>query len=134
MLNTFPELLTYSTLGPFLLRVVIGLIFIDLGLLKFKGENKRWVKTFNTLRLKPAEGLVSIYGLIQLVGGALLLFGAWTQIAALGFAIFMAIEGYIEWTEGSILKRDMVFYILLFTISLSLLLTGAGAFAIDMPL
>jgi len=28
----------------------------------------------------------------------------------------------------------MVFYLLIFTISLSLLLTGAGAYAIDIPL
>jgi uncharacterized membrane protein YphA (DoxX/SURF4 family) len=134
MLNVFPELLTYSTFGPFLLRVVIGLIFVDLGLLKFKDEKKRWITTFKSLGLKPADGLVSVYGLIQLIGGFMLLLGAWTQVAALGFAIFTAIEGYIEWTEGSILKRDIVFYILLLAISLSLLVTGAGAFALDLPL
>jgi putative oxidoreductase len=134
MLNTFPELLNYSILAPFILRIVIGLIFVDLGILKFKGERKRWMETFEALKLKPSDILVSIYGLIQIIGGIMLILGIWTQIAALIFVIFTAIELSLEWTEGLILKRDIVFYVLLFSISLSLLLTGAGAFAIDLPL
>lgn len=134
MLNIFPELLNYSILAPFILRIIIGLIFVDLGVLKFKGERKRWIETFEALKLKPSDILVSIYGLIQIVGGVMLILGIWTQVAALVFALFTAIELSLEWTEGVILKRDIVFYVLLFSISLSLLLTGAGAFAIDLPL
>jgi uncharacterized membrane protein YphA (DoxX/SURF4 family) len=134
MLNPFPELLNLSIMAPFILRVVIGLIFVDLGILKFRGERKRCIESFEALKLKPTDILVSIYGLIQIIGGAMLILGAWTQIAALVFVIFSAIEMSLEWKEGLILKRDIVFYILLFTISLSLLLTGAGAFAFDLPL
>jgi uncharacterized membrane protein YphA (DoxX/SURF4 family) len=134
MLTLFPELLNYSLLAPFILRVVIGLIFLDLGLLKLRGERKRWIESFEALKLHPSDILVSIYGLIQIIGGAMLITGIWTQAAALIFAIFTAIELYIEWTEGLILKRDFVFYVLMFTISLSLLFTGAGAFAFDLPL
>ena len=60
--------------------------------------------------------------------------GLWTQIAALAFVIFTTIELYIEWQAREILRRDIVFYLLIFAISLSLLLTGAGAYAIDIPL
>lgn len=134
MLNPFPELLVYSMLGPFILRVVIGLIFIDLGILKFRGEKKRWTSSFEALGLRPADTLVVSYGLLQVVGGIMLLVGIYTQIAALAFVLLTGAELYFEWKEETLLKRNIVFYILLFAISLSILLTGAGAFAIDLPL
>ncbi|MEX2013558.1 MAG: DoxX family protein [Parcubacteria group bacterium] len=134
MLNLFPDLLMYSLAGPFVLRVLLGLIFIDLGFLKFRSEKNRWLTSFETLGLRPADLFLSLYALLQIIGGLLLLVGLWTQVAALAFAIFTGIELYIEWQAREILKRDMVFYLLIFVISLSLLLTGAGAYAIDIPL
>jgi len=124
----------YSFLAPFILRVVVGLIFLNLGYLKFRGERERWLVSFQTLGLYPADLFLSLYALLQIIGGLLLLAGLWTQIAALAFIIFTGIELYIEWQAREILKRDIVFYLLIFTISFSLLLTGAGAFAIDIPL
>lgn len=134
MLNPFPDLLTYSLFAPFILRVVLGVILVDLGILKFKSEKDRWVNTFKGLRLKPADTLVSLFGLIEIVGGIMLVVGLYTQIAALVFVLMFAIEFYLEWTEANILKRDLVFYILCLAISFSLLLSGAGAFAFDIPL
>ena len=134
MLNPFPELLTYSLMGPFILRAVLGIIFIDLGLLKLKAERANWTLLFETLHLKPAGYFVKAVGLIEIIGGLMLLFGFYTQIAALVFVIFTGIELYLEWKDEKIIKRDFVFYALLFAIALSLLLTGAGAFAFDIPL
>lgn len=134
MLNTFPELLTYSTLAPFFLRLVIGLIFIDLGILKLKGEKMEWLASFEKLNLRPASTFLPIYAFVQIIGGGLLVLGLWTQIAALIFVIFTGTEFLIESRERSILKRDIVFYLLTLTIAVSLLLTGAGAFAFDIPL
>jgi uncharacterized membrane protein YphA (DoxX/SURF4 family) len=134
MLNPFPELLTYSFFAPFILRVVVGLIFIDLGMLKFRGEKERWLASFETLNLRPADLLLSLYAALQILGGILLLIGLWVQVAALAFVIFVGTELYIEWKAREILKRDLVFYMLIFAISLTLLITGAGAYAIDIPL
>ncbi len=124
----------YSLLGPFILRLVLGLIFLDLGVLKLRGEKERWLASFETLGLRPADLFVPLYAILQIIGGLLLLVGLWTQVATLVFAVFTGIELYVEWKAGEILKRDMVFYLLIFIISLSLLLTGAGAYAIDIPL
>lgn len=134
MLNPFPELLVFSLLGPFILRAVLGLILLDLGMLKFKGEKKRWIASFDALYIRPADLFVAAYGLLQIAGGFLLIIGLWTQVAALAFAVFSGIELYVEWKARDVLKRDLVFYMLVFAISLSLLLTGAGAFAFDIPL
>lgn len=134
MLNTFPSLLTYSWYAPLILRVVLGLILIDVGFLKFKSERKDWVALFAAYRIKPAHVFVTLYGLLQIAAGALIVIGLYTQIAALAVVVLSAIELYIEYTEGGILKRDITFYALVFAISASLLLTGAGAYARDLPL
>ncbi len=134
MLNPFPDLLAYSLLAPLFLRLVLGLIFIDLGVLKFRGERERWLASFEALYLRPADFFVVVYGIVQIVGGLFLLFGLWTQVAALAFAILTGTELLIEWRMREVLKRDLTFYLLLFVISISLLLTGAGAYAFDIPL
>lgn len=134
MLNPFPELLNYSLLAPFLLRVLLGVIFLDLGLLKFRAERERWIASFETLHIRPADFFAPFYGFLQIVGAALLVLGLWTQVAALMFALFTGAELFVEWRAQSVLKRDYTFYLMLFVISVALLLTGAGAFAFDIPL
>lgn len=109
-------------------------MFVNLGFLKFQSEKRKWLVSFEALGLHPTDLFVPLYASLQLIGGLLLLIGLWTQAAALVFVIFTGIELYVEWQTREILKRDIVFYLLIFVISLSLLLTGAGAYAIDIPL
>jgi len=133
MLNLFPGLLI-PMLGPLILRLVIGLVFIDLGLLKLRAEKPRWISSFEALSIRPADLFVVLYGILQIVGGLLLVIGLGTQIAALAFVIFTGVELFIELQAREILRRDMVFYLFLFVVSLSLLFTGAGSYAVDIPL
>lgn len=134
MLNPFPELLTYSLLAPFILRVVAGFIFIDLGRLVLQGEKTRWLTSLSALNIPRPEMTVKILGLLEIVGGLMLIAGFYTQISALVLAILTFAEAFVEYKEPVLLKRNFVFYVLLLTISLSLLLSGAGAFAVDIPL
>lgn len=134
MLNPFPELLTYGLLSPFILRVVVGFIFVNLGLLAFKGEKERWVISLATLNVPNPKVAVKIFGAIEFIGGVMFLLGYYTQIAALALALLTFAEAYVEYKDPAILKRNFVFYILIFAITLSLLFSGAGAFAIDLPL
>lgn len=134
MLNQFPELLTYSLAAPFILRLVAGYVFINLGYLKLTSEKNRWNVSMDALRLKPAEFFVKILAWIEILGGAMIFVGIYTQVAALVLAIVAFGELYVEHKEESILKRNLVFYLLLFAICLSLLFSGAGFFAFDFPL
>ncbi len=134
MLNPFPDLLVYSLLAPFILRIVVGLIFVNLGILAFKNEKKRWVTSLSTLQIPKPEVAVKILGAIEMIGGFMLLVGAYTQIAALVLGLLTFAEAYVEYKDPTILKRNFVFYSLVLAILLSLLLSGAGAFAIDLPL
>jgi len=134
MLNPFPDLLTYSLLSPFILRVVAGFIFINLGILAFKNEKERWLVSLSTIKMPNPKMAVKIFGGIEIVGGIMFILGFYTQIAALILALLTFIESYIEYKDPAILKRNLVFYIMLLAITLSLLFSGAGAFAIDLPL
>ncbi len=134
MLNTFPSLLTFSLLAPLILRVVLGLIFVNLGYLELTSEKKRWAAFFETVHFKPATFFVILVGLVEIIGGVFLIAGFLTQISALVFSIITFGEFYAEYREETLLKRDIIFYLLIFAISLSLLLSGAGIFALDLPL
>jgi len=134
MLNPFPELLVYSLLAPLILRVVAGLLFIDLGVLLFKNEKERWALSLSSLNIPNPKATIKILGVVEILGGAMFILGLYTQIAALILALFTFAEVYIEYKSPAILKRNLIFYIMLFAIVLSLLLSGAGAFAIDLPL
>jgi len=64
MLNLFPELLTYGLIGPFILRVVIGVLFINLGYLELTREKYRWQKIFETIGFKPATLWTKVFGVL----------------------------------------------------------------------
>src|SRR3989344_2898663 len=134
MLNPFPDLLVYSLLAPFILRVVVGIIFIDLGLLMSKGEKQRWLSSFSALKVPSPQIAVKVLAIVEIVAGVMLILGFYTQIAALILALLTFAEVYIEYKEPTLLKRNLVFYLLLLTITLYLLLSGAGQPAIDLPL
>lgn len=131
--NLFPELFSLSLISPFILRVVLGLIFINLGSLKLGKERIGWINSFNILNIRPAGFFTGLFGIVESVGGFLLIIGAYTQATAMVLAILALCELMIEYKEESILKRDFVFYFLLTAICLSLMLTGAGLFAVDIP-
>ncbi|MEK7200907.1 MAG: DoxX family protein [Patescibacteria group bacterium] len=134
MLNPFPDLLVYSLLAPFILRVVAGSIFINLGVLLFRGEKERWLASLSALNIPNPKLIIKILGIIEVVSGIMLILGFYTQIASLILALLVFAESYIEYKQPEILKRNFVFYIILLAIVLSLLLSGAGRPAFDLPL
>jgi len=134
MLNTFPDLLTYSMLAPFILRMILGLIMIDLGFLKFHAEKEKWIALFNLISLRPSIWFVKIFALIEIIGGSMIILGIYTQTVALVFVIITLSELILEWKEETLIKRNLPFYFLLFAISLSLIFSGAGAFALDLSI
>ena len=134
ILNPFPDLLVLEHLAPLILRVVLGFIILNVGYLKFKSELPRWRIFMEAFGFKHRGELVKALGVVEIVSGVMLIVGFYTQIAALVLAILAFIELFAEQKESVLVKRDMVFYILVFAIALSLLFTGAGAFSLDLPL
>jgi uncharacterized membrane protein YphA (DoxX/SURF4 family) len=132
--NIFPELFNYSLLAPLILRVILGFIVLNLGSLKLGREKAGWISSMEILHIKPGYFFTSALGIIEIIGGLLLIAGAYIQITALVIGAISLMELLIEYKEESILKRDFPFYLLLTAICASLLLTGAGLFAIDIPI
>ncbi len=132
-LSVFPSLLDYGLLAPFLIRIVAGFIFLDLGYLKVKKERERWYNLFNTF-IGMGGFLVTLVAVVEMVGGVLLILGLFTQIAALVLALLAFLNLYLEWREPAFIRRSLVFYMMLFAMTLSLLFSGAGFLAFDLPL
>ena len=120
MLSAFPSLLSWSQLSPLLIRVTLGAVFV------FRSY-RALAKTSNT-------SMIKLHGLIEGLAGILLIIGLWTQVAALVAAIDM-IALLIERGMKKALFTDGVnYYLILLVMALSLLVTGAGFLAFDLPL
>src|SRR3990172_6382871 len=122
LLTLFPDLLTYSLIAPFILRVSLGLVLIYFSYLKFGKERMEKIAFFDSLGMKPGSFYVNMVGSIEFVGGILLVVGA----------LIMLVATLIKWRRPQSLRNDIEFYILLFVVALSLVFLGAGFWAIDL--
>ena len=134
MLSVFPSLLFLSLLAPLILRVVAGVILFSDGYSYFKGNKEKIAdeatKTF---------GGIGRYSYL-LVGGAEVLIGLslvagyLTQVSALLGAILILKIFFLKKKMPVLSLQSNTTYMLLLAILVSLIVTGAGAFAVDLPL
>lgn len=114
MFSIFPPLLYLSGFAPLFLRLTLGSVFV------------LWAyKRFKTDKIKSIpEGLI----------GICLILGLATQLAALIAAIILGIRLVKKIKEKAFLTDGVNYYLILFIISISLIFTGAGFIAFDLPL
>lgn len=121
LLNIFPDLLTFSLIAPLLIRLAVGGYFLIHGwaLLSWRATPpSRYTQDV------PQRYWLS---LLSIAGAVLVLVGAWTQLGALVLSILSLIYLYGD-------NERRVRYILLLAMALSLLFSGAGFLAFDLPL
>ncbi len=118
MLSLFPSLLTFSLIAPFLLRIVLALVVLH----------------FAYVHIMKRQHIAVIFGSIQAISGFLLALGLFTQAAALILVIIFGLLMVKQIANKAFLSDGVNYYLLLFVIALSLVLTGPGAFAFDYPL
>lgn len=132
MLNIFP----IQFLAPFayvLLRVALGIIFLYLGLSHVK--HRQELRYVFTLPILPFGLFFTWYiALAELIIGSLFIAGLYTQIAAL-LAVLYTSKLLVMYKRFShpLLPTKMSLFLLLVS-SISLLITGAGPFAFDLPI
>ncbi len=132
MLNPFPTM-WLSLLAFFILRVTIGGTLLFLGLRHLQHQPELMIGLRSFIRSLPA-GSAQILALLEIGVGALIIAGYHTQYACLvgiGVSIFFIIFRGGFTTE---LLPPRIYYLLLFGALISLFITGAGAFAFDLPL
>ena len=132
MLNPFP-ILWLSLFAYFILRVCVGAVLISLGVRHFT----HYKEIAPTLQLPFFPwGTVSIAAFIvcELAAGTLLILGFYTQIGAL-LLIALALKCLVwnNWLAHPTFPSRMTYFLLL-ACGLSLLITGGGAMAFDLPI
>ena len=114
MFSIFPPLLTFSSIAPLLLRLTLGVVFVLWAYRKIK------INKYQAI----LEGII----------GVLLVFGFITQLASLFATIILGIRLVKKIKEKAFLTDGVNYYLILFVISISLIFTGAGFLALDLPL
>lgn len=132
MLNTFPSLLTYSFFAPTLLRVTVALTFAYIAYVQYKRREE--IAKMRVPMVGKIGGLIWVALVIEALMALALLVGYCTQIAAL-LGLLLSIKHYVYAKKYPlVIPLGRADYIFIFVICLSILLTGAGAFAFDLPL
>ncbi len=123
-----------------LLRIALGAILIPHGCQKLFGwfggmGFAKFSGLFDQLGYRPGAFWVAVVALTELVGGLMLIFGAFTRLAALGVVIFMinavwftSAKGFF-WTAGG-----MEFSLLLLVVALVFMIKGGGEYSVDQKL
>ena len=115
MLSLFPEILFLAPVSIFLFRVALALTLTYSAWRHFSSEADTGTRAFGALEIAAA---VSI--------GA----GAWTQAAALGAVMILAAELGLPRMRTLAMGTTL----LAFVMAISLVVTGPGAFSLDLPL
>lgn len=133
MLNLFPDLLWLGIFAPFILRIALGLILFLTSFHQL--VDRRRASTDRFLKAWPKHGYTILWtvSVIEIVLGLSLVAGMYTQVTALLTAL-LSVLALLSRKYRLATLRDILFYTLMLAISLSLVITGAGAFAFDIPL
>lgn len=131
MLNPFPELLVFGFFAPTLIRIFVALVFFVSAYALYTRRDELSRTPFIIGR---GAWMVWFALLINLAVGVMLFAGYYTQIAALVGAL-LAIKGLV-WGKkyGRFFVLCRLDYLFVLVMCFSLLLTGAGALAFDLPL
>ncbi len=132
MLNPFP-IQFLALLAYFILRATIASILIYLGFTHFRQREE--LKNVLTLSWFP-YGTFMTWGFVvlEITTGLFIFAGAHTQYAVLLVCIMSAKMILMRhWFEHPSIPPKL-FYVLLLGASLTLFITGAGAFAFDLPI
>lgn len=134
MVNPFPELLVFGFFAPTILRLAAAGVFFYVVYQQWERREHLAKIPFPVIGTSLGMNIVWVALGIEIAIGGMLLAGYYTQIAALLGMVAAAKFFYFEkwWPTFAPLSRGTS--ALLFIILLSLLVSGAGAMAYDLPL
>lgn len=132
MLNS---LFVYKDFAPLLIRLMLGAAFVVHGYPKLFGRERRqgFAEWLESLGLKPGKLWAFLSGGGEFFGGIALIFGLYTQVAAILIAINMLVAmwkakwGQVGFAADGGWEIDLAYLVM----ALSLLLSGAGVWSLD---
>jgi len=119
----------HAEVAKLLLRLIVGAVFVYHGYPKLFGGTAMTVEFFTRIGIPMAAFFAPFVGVVELFGGLLLMLGLGTRLWGLALAFDMAVaivsvKLYMSWGAGE-------FELILLVSSLSLMLSGAGAYSLD---
>ena len=133
MLNPFPQLLLYGFFAPTLLRLCAGLALLYIAY-TLRAGRKEITQTPMPVVGRVPEWAVWLAGFVVALTGIALILGYYTQWATIIGAVVALKQAAFSRRYSRIIPLSTGANLLLLAICLSLLLSGAGAFAFDLPL
>jgi putative oxidoreductase len=132
-------------MGPTVLRAAVGAVFVAHGAQKLFGVGggggpSGTAAFFAQLGLTPAYPLALFVGLIELLGGLLLIAGAFTMVSAALLAANMLVAVwkvhvangfFLNWTNAPGQGHGYEFNLVLLGALAALMLSGPGALSVD---
>jgi uncharacterized membrane protein YphA (DoxX/SURF4 family) len=132
MLNQFPQLLAYSFFAPLIIRVGVGCALLYMAYTHAK--HREAIAQIDFPLVGKSRSIVAISCAFFVLVGGMFIFGWHTQIAAV-LAIVVCIKSLIVARRyPELVPYQRATLLLLIVMSVSLLLSGAGARAFDLPL
>jgi len=132
MLSLFPQLLFLAPFSATLLRIVAGSIFLIVAWMHFSRREELGKEDF--IIIGHGAWIPIFAALVEFLVGGMLILGVYAQAVALIGAL-LALKHFVwqrRYPQFFPLPRSTS--ALLFAVCLGLVVTGAGAFAFDLPL
>jgi len=132
MLNPFPDLLVLGFFAPTLVRIAAGCAFLYLARMQYNRREE--IKQLDLPFVGKNSWWYAASATANAAIGTLLVFGVYTQFAALLATVGLFKGLWLNRRHPSVVILPNSTVLILIAICLSLLLSGAGAFAFDLPL
>ncbi|HMO78743.1 MAG TPA: DoxX family protein [Candidatus Paceibacterota bacterium] len=134
MLNFFPELLPFGLISATIIRIVVGSVLFYFGILSISTKKEIVSERLNNFKYPAPKFFTFLISIIGIITGSFLIAGFATQIVAI-IAIYLFLNLiFIDSGEKNIFGQTKLFYISMILISITLIFSGAGFWAIDLPL
>lgn len=128
--DIFPIFWIYSAQAIFILRVVLGVLFVVHGWPKIK--NLRGTQeNFSAMGFKPGVLWGTVAAVLEFFGGLAIVLGILTQAVALFIAAEMVVSTFWKIRKGQGFVGGYELDVVLFASALALAALGAGAYALD---
>ncbi len=126
-------LYSFANFAPTVLRIVLGVAFIAHGYPKLKNRASV-IQWFDSIGIKPATFWWVIVFVTEFFGGIAMVLGAFVQVAAVFLMINMLVAMWkVKWGKvGFGVQGGWELDLIYFAAALSILLSGAGAYSVDM--
>ena len=132
MLSLFPQILFLAPFSATLLRLAAGSIFLAIAWIHYSRQEELGKENF--IVIGHGAWIPIFAALVEFLAGGMLILGVYTQAVAL-IGTLLALKHFVwQGRYPQFFRVPRSTSALLFAICLGLVVTGAGAFAFDLPL